>query len=298
MYRKRSVLNLRWPVLNKNGYAFADSLRENHLVFHRVFRLAPGTYQLVVEMRDRTRGSIGTFREHRKFAALDSILSISDLLLATQIETRTPFPEGRNDLEVVANPLRTYHRSEPAFIYLEVYNLKRDRYGQADYEISYRIGRPDRKEIDPYLFMAERLPQGGIQLEVTRDNVSRVRKMGQQARLVMDQDRTPNDVFSTTPDARPERFERVRESEVTYRVRYVFPEEDELASRIKKTGRSKEGVETTITARYEGDREDDFTYLQIDLSHVPVGVHRLSVTVKDMHTGHVVAREALLRVIE
>ena len=39
--------------------------------------------------------------------------------------------------------------------------------------------------------------------------------------------------------------------------------------------RSKEGAETTVTSRYEGSREDDFTYLQIDLGHVPVGVHRL-----------------------
>ena len=47
-----------------------------------------------------------------------------------------------------------------------------------------------------------------------------------------------------------------------------------------------------------GDREDDFTYLQIDLSHVPAGVHRLSVRLKDMHTGREAAREALFRVIE
>ena len=47
-----------------------------------------------------------------------------------------------------------------------------------------------------------------------------------------------------------------------------------------------------------GDREDDFTYLQIDLSHVPAGVHRLSVTVKDMHNDQVVSRDALFRVIE
>ncbi len=57
-------------------------------------------------------------------------------------------------------------------------------------------------------------------------------------------------------------------------------------------------METTITARYEGNRADDFTYLQIDLSHVPVGVHRLSVRVRDMHNDMVVSRDALFRVIE
>ena len=298
VYRNRSDLKVRWPELTKTGYPSADSFREDHLVFQRVFRLAPGTYQLVVEMRDRTRRSIGTFQEKRRFLAVDSLLSISDLLLATHIETRTPFPGGRDDLRVVANPLRTYHRSEPAFIYLEVYNLKRDRYGRAEYEISYRIGRPVREEIDPYLFMAERLPQGGVQLEVAFEQESRNRKTGRQARLPIDEDQPPVGVFVTSRDVSPDLFVRGREEEVTYRVRYVFPDEDELASRIRKMGRSKEGVETTITARYEGDREDDFTYLQIDLSQVPAGVHRLSVRVRDMHNGQVVSRDALFRVIE
>lgn len=161
-----------------------------------------------------------------------------------------------------------------------------------------RIGRPVREEIDPYLFMAERLPQGGVQLEVAFEQESRHRKTGRQARLPNDKDQPPAGVFVTTRDVSPDLFVRGREEEVTYRVRYVFPEEDELASRIRKMGRSKEGVETTITARYEGDREDDFTYLQIDLSHVPAGVHRLSVRVRDMHNGQVVSRDALFRVID
>ena len=37
---------------------------------------------------------------------------------------------------------------------------------------------------------------------------------------------------------------------------------------------------------------------QIDLTHVPAGVHRLSVTVKDFHNDEVVSRDALFRVIE
>ena len=48
----------------------------------------------------------------------------------------------------------------------------------------------------------------------------------------------------------------------------------------------------------ECDRENDFTYLQIDLSHVPAGVHRLSVRLKDMHTGQEASRDVLFRVID
>ena len=85
------------------------------------------------------------------------------------------------DLDIVANPLRTYHRSEPAFIYLEVYNLERDEFGRTEYEIAYRIGRPEQKKIDPYLFLAQRLPEGGKQLEVTRE--IRTRESGRRRPL-------------------------------------------------------------------------------------------------------------------
>ena len=109
----------------------------------------------------------------------------------------------------------------------------------------------------------------------------------------------PNQGLAVTPqEVVPDFFDAQKKDELTYRARFVFPEEDEIASRIKKMGRSKGGVETTITARYEGDREDDFTYLQIDLSHVPAGVHRLSVSVRDVHNDQVVSRDTLFRVIE
>ena len=263
VYRKRSDLDLTWPELTPSGYPVVDSLRNSHLVFQLAFRVAPGTYNLVGEVRDRKRGSIGTFREERGFATADTVLSMSDLLLATQIETGSPFPEKRSHLNVVANPLRTYHRSEPAFMYLEVYNLKRDEYGRTEYEISYRIGRLGNEEIDPYLFIAERLPgngtpSGAAQVHVTRN----------------------------------ERLEVTEVEEVR------GGEDDERARRIKEAGSSGEELETTVTSRYEGHREDDFTYLQIDLGHVLVGVHRLSVSVKDVKAGQVATREEMFRVIE
>ncbi len=300
VYRKRSDLKLRWPEITPSGYPAADSLRGSHLVFQIAFGLSPGVYNLVGEVRDRKRGSIGTFRQRREFEPVDASLSMSDLLLAARIETRTAFPEGRSDLDILANPLRTYHRSEAAFIYLEVYNLERDEFGSTEYQIAYRIGRPEQKKIDPYLFLAQRLPEGGRRLEVTR--VIRTRETGMrrpEPERAAEEEEEPQRGLPVTPPAEiPDYFDTQKKDEVTYRARFVFPEVDELASRIRKKGRSKVGVETTITARYEGNRVDDFTYLQIDLSHVPVGVHRLSVRVRDMHNDMVVSRYVLFRVIE
>ncbi|MDE3258736.1 MAG: GWxTD domain-containing protein [Gemmatimonadota bacterium] len=298
VYRKHSDLKLRWPELTSSGYPVADSLRNSHLVFQLAFKVPNSRYNLVGEIRDRKRGSIGTFRERRRSETLDSLFSMSDLLLATQIESRTPFPEGRSDLTIVANPHRTYHRSESAFIYLEVYNLERDEFGRSEYEISYRLGRPEQKKIDPYLFLAQRLPEGGRQLEVTREIRTQETGIRRPVRASGREEELQGGLPVTPPVVVPDYFDAQKRDEVTYRARFLFPDEDELPSRIKKMGKSRAGVETTITARYEGDREDDFTYLQIDLSHVPAGVHRLSVTVKDMHTGQIAARETLFRVIE
>ena len=298
VYRKRSDLKLRWPEIVPSGYPVVDRVRNSHLVFQIAFGLSPGAYHLVGEVRDRKQGSIGTFRKHRTFPSANLSLAMSDLLLAARIETRTPFPEGRRDLNIVANPLRTYHRSEPAFIYLEVYNLDRDEFGRTEYEIAYRIGRPEQKKIDPYLFLAQRLPEGGKQLEVTREIRTRNTGIRRPVRAAEEEDEPHMGLPVTPPVVIPDYFDAQRKDELTYRARFVFPEEDELASRIKKMGRSKDGVETTITARYEGDREDDFTYLQIVLSHVPAGVHRLSVRVRDVHNDQVVSRHALFRVIE
>ena len=298
VYRKRSNLKLRWPEITPSGYPAADSLRRSHLVFQIAFGLSPGAYNLVGEVRDRKEGSIGTFRQRREFEAVDASLSMSDLLLAARIESRTPYPEGRPDLDIVANPLRTYHRSEPAFMYLEVYNLERDEFGRSEYQIAYRIGRPEQKKIDPHLFLAQRLPDGGRQLEVTREIRTRESGMRRPERAAEEEDEPQGGIPVTPPVVIPDYFDAHRKDEVTYRARFVFPDEDELASRIKKKGRNKEGVETTITVRYEGNRRDDFTYLQIDLTHVPAGVHRLSVNVRDMHNDRVDSRHTLFRVID
>ena len=44
-------------------------------------------------------------------------------------------------------------------------------------------------------------------------------------------------------------------------------------------------MERAVTARYEGEREDDFVYLKIDVREMPPGVYELMVTVKDVRRG-------------
>ena len=85
---------------------------------------------------------------------------------------------------------------------------------------------------------------------------------------------------------------------MSFRVRYVLPERNKISEDIQNTPRSTEGTETTVTAQYRGNQKDDFTFLQIDASSVPVGFHKLIVTVKDLYTGQIAERHVVFRVVE
>ncbi len=274
VFRKRKDIATRWPVFDRMKDTVRDSLRRNHIVSYRTLRVAPRQHRLVVEVRDRGTGSIGTFREFREFRTLDSLLAMSDLLLASGIQPKNAFPEGREDLLVTPNPLHTYGRSEPVYIYLEIYNLKKDKFGGTKYRISYRLTRPDREEIRPERFAALDAPDAGTAVEIqTVVEESIVER--------------EEDLWRDEP-----------EETVSYRVRYILPERNRISEEIEDTPRRKEGIETTVTAQYQGNQEDDFTFLQIDATNAPDGFHKLIVTLKDLYTGQIAERDVVFRVVE
>jgi hypothetical protein len=82
-----------------------------------------------------------------------------------------------------------------------------------------------------------------------------------------------------------------------YRVRYVLPESRISDSLASESSRDVQ-METVVTADYEGRQRDDLTYLQLDVSKMPAGVHKLSVQIVDRHTGKMVNRAVLFRVVE
>ncbi len=273
-YRRKMDVTMRWPVFDKAAESVRDSLRRNHVVSFRTLRVAPKPQRLVVEVRDRGTGSIGTFRELRAFGTADSLLTMSDLLLASGIQPKTPFPEGRDDLRVTPNPLHTYGRSEPVFIYLEIYNLAKNRFGRTKYRISYRLTRPDREEIHPERFAALDAPGAGATVEI---------------QAIVDE---------AIIDSEDDIWQNELEESVSYRVKYILPERNKISEEIENTPRSREGTETTVTARYQGNQKDDFTFLQIDARNAPAGFHKLIVTVKDLYTGQTAERDVVFRVVE
>ncbi|MCY3766471.1 MAG: GWxTD domain-containing protein [Gemmatimonadetes bacterium] len=274
VYRRKLDVEMQWPVFDKASETKSDSLRRSHIASFRTLRVSPRQHRLVVEVRDRSTGSIGTFREFREFRTVDSLLAMSDLLLASRIQPKNPFPEGREDLLVTPNPLHTYGRSEPVFIYLEIYNLKEDRFGGTKYRISYRLTRPDREEIRPERFAALDMPGAGAAVEIQTV------------------------VAESIIESEEDLWRGDDEASVRFRVKYILPERNRISEELEETPRKKEGAETTVTAQYRGNQEDDFTFLQIDATNAPAGFHKLIVTVKDLYNGQTAERDVVFRVVE
>lgn len=243
-------------------YQKADSLRDSYLVFQKNFKTPPDSYLIAVEVRNRKTNIVGTFRKQGNFLHTRAGLKMSDLLLASRIEARNPMPTGRRDFEIVPNPIRTYHPSEPVFIYLEMYHLTQNAYGQTRYDISYRLEPAEKKEIDPAQFVATDIS-------------------GEPVWVVVEQ------ALGEESGARAD-----------YQVRYVFPENrrsgkaGELFERVG--GR---GVATEVTVEYAGNQQRDFTYLQIDVQQVPPGVYKLRVEVRDRNSRQRVEKAVLFRMI-
>ena len=129
-----------------------DSLRNAYFLTFKDVSVNPGTYQICGEVRDEVSGSIGEFRNQKSIGYSDTTLQVSDLLLASQIRSQAAFPESREDLDVIPNPLRTYGHASPVYVYFEVYNLAQDEFNQTQFQVSYTLSKPWIEEIDPDLF--------------------------------------------------------------------------------------------------------------------------------------------------
>lgn len=292
-YSDVSMARVMLPSLVDSSVTVADSLRKNHLLSMRQVRVSPGDYRVVAEVRDVASGAIGTFRTFRTFGFADSSLMASDLMLASHIASDTPFPEVRTDLDIVPHPNRTFAQSEPVYVYLEVYNLGRDDFGKTDYAIAFRVGSPEEKEIDPSLFMPVDYEKGYVQFEVVDD---RDRPL---ARDVWPDASATQSMVGSQKESEiwTERALQRGAAQSQYKVKYVLPK-SRSSEALKEVAQKGVQMETVVTAEYEGRQRDDLTYLQVDISQVPAGIHKLSVQVQDRHTGYKVNQAVLFRVIE
>ena len=69
-----------------------------------------------------------------------------------------------------------------------------------------------------------------------------------------------------------------------------------MAESLEELRRAGQQSRTSISSVYAGDKSDDFTFLEIDLSKMPRGVYKLEVAVTDLQIKKHAKRRAIFRV--
>ena len=282
--RKSRTLTLSPQELAQN--AAARHRNDHLLISHRVY-IRQDSYHFSVELLDQASGLIGVARDEKSFV-YNQDFHLSDLLVGSYIQARKTIPESRDDLLITPNPVRTFSSSEPVFIYLELYDLQRDDFGSTQYEISYTIGKPEVNTLSPTLFTSQSLIETLGKTEIDL-------RSGQTDHIVAEDLQTGQSQDDDVLDS-------------------IFPDSDiwgetkvytsggqvhHIAAEGLKIKRSKDGDLTrTVTANYEGNREDDFTYLQIDVNQVPEGIYQLTVLAKDKQTEQTDRKYVYFRIVE
>ena len=134
IYRSRAPLNFRnaGDVTGIKGAVVPDVIRLD---------VPPGSYKMEVSVQDLISIGKGRYRQDMEIEAYPQTqLRVSDLELAWQIserKERSKFSKGH--LEVIPMPTRTYPRDRSIYVYYEIYNLKRNAFGQTRYRVAYTI---------------------------------------------------------------------------------------------------------------------------------------------------------------
>ena len=287
MYNDRESKTFTLPP-QKPAQNAAAQHRNDHLLVSRTLSVPQGRYHFSVEFMDQTSGLIGIARDEKQYVYDDETFHLSDLLVGNDIQTKKALPESRGDLLITPNPVRTFSQSEPVFIYLELYDLQRDDFGNTQYEISYTIGKPEVDTLSPTLFASQDLIEtmGKTEIDLRSEQADQIAAENLQTGQSQDDD-VLDSVF---PDSDIWGETRVYTS--GGQVHHIAAED-------LKVKRSKDGDLTrTVTANYEGNREDDFTYLQIDVNQVPEGIYQLTVLAKDKQTDQTDRKYVYFRIVD
>jgi len=157
--------------LDRGLVLFDESLREVHRITDQIFiraptpdqlhrgafipgvmpvDLAPGTYQMALQIRDGETGRTQVYREELQVEdyARDSALRLSDIELAFSISdvdsaNGEDDPFVKSGLKVIPMSSKSFRRDQHAFLYFEIYNLTKNEFGQAKYGVDYRVRSSD-----------------------------------------------------------------------------------------------------------------------------------------------------------
>ena len=103
----------------------------------------PGEYELRIQASRRNTKRVQVYGQNIEVPNYNRPeLMLSDLQIAQHIaeaDPENPTKFARAGWDIRAAPARTFRSREPMFVYYEIYNLKRDTFGQTHYQISYEV---------------------------------------------------------------------------------------------------------------------------------------------------------------
>ena len=104
-------------------------------------QVPPGKYDLQVQIKDLLSGHNGIYRQTVDVKEYpDDRLRISDIQLAATIgETKLQERFKKGEVWVVPMPTRNYRGAQQVYAYYEIYNLKKNRFGQTRFKVKYVV---------------------------------------------------------------------------------------------------------------------------------------------------------------
>jgi GWxTD domain-containing protein len=104
--------------------------------------LPPGSYRMALQVRDVLSEKSQVYQQEVVLEDYtgQEVLQISDIELAFSVfETEEVDEYVKDGLKVIPMSSKSYRSHHNAFVYFEIYNLKRDEFGQTKYRVEYTL---------------------------------------------------------------------------------------------------------------------------------------------------------------
>ena len=107
----------------------------------------PGTYHLTINIKDLMSGRVGQLNRDVIIEGYDQVkLAMSDLMLVQSIsDTVRDIRFRRGSMEVMPQPSRQFKKPQNLAFYCEVYNLKKNEFGQTNYKVTTAVKAIDEQ---------------------------------------------------------------------------------------------------------------------------------------------------------
>ena len=104
-------------------------------------QVPPGKYELQVQIKDLISGRTGVYRQSVEVKEYpDDVLRMSDVQLAAAIEdTGSAGKFQKGEVWVIPMPTRNYRESQKVYAYYEIYNLRKNTFGQTRFSVRYLV---------------------------------------------------------------------------------------------------------------------------------------------------------------